>query len=671
MSNVFSYNQWMNTVNTPMTNEEESSAPSLADSKIMNGKDWAMTLAMRDLVKNKPQKNLTPVVINTATRNTHLVLIMIPEWGIFFPPYNISRLSAMSRAAGFRTTVFDVNVKAWNRLKDTMPFDPWDPSKEWMWVGQRYYSELRDHVEPILVEYVDKIVEANPDVIGFSMYYTNEEPTNWMAAQLKKRLPNAKIIVGGPQAHVMSNRSKIFYHHIVEGEGEQVLLDCLEKIEAGEPITEKFLKKDPKLRLDLDSMPFPDYSDYDITEYYHPGGISSEISRGCVAKCVFCTEVHFWKYRGRMSGSLLDEIEYQNRHYGANFVWFIDSLVNGNLKELRGFCKGVLERGLKIKWQGYARCDGRMDAEYFQDLAASGCVQLSYGIEAGSQKVLDLMKKDINLDEVEQNMRDGGAVGIQAHTNWIIGFPNEDAEAFADTLTLVWRIRNDNILTISPGLSLMLSPGAEMTMDQERFGIAPGYFLNLWATKDLRNTKVHRLVRMKSFNIFLENLNSKKTIYGFERPRLKETYSLSYDKAKINYTIPRETFNYDIICTGPNEFANSLMNEIWPLLRTLWRALGPYTINVRFEPEWDVMEFGDRLGCKYAATHDFTINDDGDWTARHTYDFVHLMHDGSKDQFWPDHSFSHEWEGRGNWTLTSEWNEASKHVSYEHPVALP
>jgi hypothetical protein len=261
------------------------------------------------------------------------------------------------------------------------------------------------------------------------------------------------------------------------------------------------------------------------------------------------------------------------------------------------------------------------------------------------------MKKDINLDEVELNMRDGGAVGIQAHTNWIIGFPNEDPEAFADTLTLVWRIRNDNILTISPGLSLMLSPGSEMTMEQERFGIAPGYFLNLWATKDLRSTKVHRLVRMKSFSIFLENLNAAKTIYGFERPRLKETYSIKYDKANIQKTIARETFDYNIIQSGPTEFANSLMNEIWPLLRTLWRSLGPYSISITFDPEWDVMEFGDRLGCKYAAQHDFEIDADGAWSARHTYDFVHLQHDGSRDQFWPDHSFKHGWEGKGVWSL--------------------
>lgn len=618
----------------------------LANSTLENVKDWAMARTMSELVKTKPQKNLTPVVINSATRNTKLVLVLLPEWGVFFPPYNMSKLSAIARAAGYHTTVFDVNVKAWNKLKNILSFDPWDQSKEWLWIGKRYYSDLHQHVKPILEEYLEKIVEAQPDIVGFSMYYTNEQTTNWIAEQIKRRLPKTKIIVGGPQATNMSRLSLKFYDHIVEGEGEQVLLDILEKTENKETIDEKILKKNSKLRLDLDSMPFPDYIDYDMSEYSQPGGITSEISRGCIAKCVFCTEVHFWKYRGRMSNSILDEIEYQYKHYGANFVWFIDSLVNGNLKELRGFCLGVVERGLQIIWQGYARCDGRMDLNYYKDLKASGCIQLSYGIESGSQKVLDLMKKEITLDEIENNLMNGKEVGINAHTNWIIGFPNEDNKAFADTLTLIWRIRNYNILTISPGISLMLSPGSDMSNNPAEYDISDKLFLNMWTNNDLTNTQVHRLIRMKTFNIFLEQLNSSNYIYGFERPNLKQTYSISYDKNHIKSTIEREEqFDYNIIQSNLGLFANSVMNEIWPLLHILYKSLGQYTISVRFDPNLDIIEFGDRLGCQYTATHEFTIDKDGKWQADYTYSFRY----DTTPKFWDDCDFDYTWTGTGQW----------------------
>ena len=623
--------------------------PNAAEVPIGLGKDWAMAKTMAQFAKSTPQKNLTPVVIANATRNTRLTLVLMPEWGVFFPPYNLSRLSAVTRAAGFHTTVLDVNIKAYQKLKNNLDIDYWDASREWMWIGDWYNREIHPHLIDLYSAYLNDIIDSNPHVVGFSMYYTNEMSTNWMAQQIKTALPDCKIILGGPQVPSLQNHSKLIYDHIVEGEGEQVILDLLEKIESNIAITEKFLKKDGKLRIDLDSLPFPDYSDYDMNEYTTPGGISAEISRGCIAKCVFCTEVHFWKYRGRMSGSLIDEIEYQNKNYNGGYVWFIDSLVNGNLKELRGFCLGITERKINIQWQGYARCDGRMDLDYYRDLKASGCMQLSYGIESGSQKVLDAMKKEITLDEIESNLESGKITDIMAHTNWIIGFPNEDHQAFADTLTLIWRIRNSNVLVISPGLSLMLSVGSDISIDPVKFGISPKNFLNMWTTNDLKNTKVHRLVRQKTFSIFLQHLHGDRYIYGVERPNLAQTYTIEYDEVNIKRMIDREEYDYNIIKSDLGDFANSLMNEIWPILRQLWLALGKYNITVNFEPETDIREFGDRLGCQYNATHVFAINESGEWTATHSYKFNHVNHDGSPDANWDNCSFTYNWNGQGVW----------------------
>ena len=89
---------------------------------------------------------------------------------------------------------------------------------------------------------------------------------------------------------------------------------------------------------------------------------------------------------------MLAEIETLYYEKGTDIVWFIDSLVNGNLNELRAFCKGIIAKGMKIHWTGYARCDGRMDLAFYQDLADSGCHMLNYGIESGSQAVLDRRK---------------------------------------------------------------------------------------------------------------------------------------------------------------------------------------------------------------------------------------------------------------------------------------
>jgi tRNA A37 methylthiotransferase MiaB len=627
----------------PITPVQDTYTETVADAG--NSRDWAMVKGMQAVARTKPQKNVTPINIqHDVTRQTQLVLVLLPEWGVYFPPYNLSRLAGVTRSAGFKTTIFDINVKSWQRLKDKLEYDPWDPAREWCWQGPTYIKEIHPHLEPIMQEYVERIVEMNPEVVGFSLYYTNEIPTTWMAREIRKRLPNTKLIVGGPQAGSMMQGTSKCFDHIVVGEGEQLIVDILEKIESNTVIEEQTLVQPKTVRLDLDSMPFPDYTDFDFSEYQIPNGISSEVSRGCVAKCVFCTEVHFWKYRGRMSGSVLDEIEYQYKHHGINFVWFIDSLVNGNLKELRAFAQGVVDRGLQIGWQGYSRCDGRMDLDYFKDLKASGCHLLNYGVESGSQRVLDLMKKNITVAEVEQNLQDAKQVGILSSTQWIIGFPGELPQDLADTFTLVWRIRN-NVLNIAPGITMMMSPGAEVTDNGSRFDVSNRRYQDAWTTTDMSNTRLHRLIRQKTFSILLEQLNTTEKVWGFDRPNLKNTYDIIYNINNISNSIEYDQFDYNIIQANINPLADTAVNEIWPLLRTLYKALGAYTITVQFEPEADAREFGFRISNNYTAQHKFSIDSNGSWSADFSYNYVQQP----DREYSADYSFTLDWQGSGQW----------------------
>lgn len=615
-----------------------------------NTKDWFMVKTMAEMSRGKPSKNVTELIITPATRKTKLALILLPEWGVYFPPYSVSRLSAVARASGYAVDVYDINIEAWHRVKETSDIDFWDSSREFLWEQPgTYFDQIHPHCEPVFNEYIEKIVSSNPDVIGFTMYYTNEACSNWMAEILKRRLPNAKIIVGGPQTGGLKVGSAAYYDHIVQGEGERLLLEILDKVESGTPITDKFMIQPKTERLDLDSLPFPDYSDYDFTKYTIPGGTSGEISRGCVAKCVFCTEVHFWKYRDRQAKSIVDEVEHQHNKYNVNFFWFIDSLVNGNLKELQAFALGVVERKLKIQWQGYARCDSRMDRSYFIDLAASGCHMLNYGIESGSNSVLNDMKKNTTRETIEQNLKDGGAAGIQNSTNWIIGFPSETAQDFADTITIAYRIRNYNLINISPGITMMLSPGSEVLVTKENFQIHSNYFDQAWTTNDLTNTKIHRLIRQKSFQMFIGNMQPNDIIWGTSRPTLDKMYQLNCNVDRAAESIPYEEFDYKINKPNISLFADSLINEIWPLLRSFWRVYGEYDIEIRYIPEEDLKEWGFRLAADYTATYKFSITSEGHWSADFDIEYVHGNDWPTGLKVWPDHSFTYVWQGVGQW----------------------
>lgn len=568
-----------------------------------------------------PQSNLTPVDINYISRKTSIVFLLLPEWAHNFPPYNIARLAAVSKAAGFETHAFDLNAKAYQaHSKWGLDYNPWAGNRDWKWRAPHYEQDLKSHVEKFLEPYIEAIVKINPTVVGLTLYYCNEEASKWMAQELKRRLPNVIIMVGGPSCHQSYWEPPIEYDYIISGEGEKMLLEALEEIDAGidkpKPV---WLKQLDGQRLDLDSVPSPDYSHFPVVDYSVPNGVNAEISRGCIAKCVFCSETHYWKYRGRMARNIIDEIADLYYERGVDVVWFIDSLVNGNLKELRAFAKGVVARGMKLHWTGYARCDGRMDLEYYKDLASSGCFSLNYGIESGSNRILQDMDKGVTVDEIEQNLRDGASVGVEAFTNWIVGFPTEQPQDLYDSMQLIWRNRNNKISSIAAGMGFIIPPDTIIAQDVSKFNVAKNYFENNWITNDYKNSKVHRLIRLKIFNILLINLINNDKHDFTNRPNLKQHYQLLTGSTLKE--IEFEQFDFNICKTDHGDFADSVVNEVWPLLRLLWRTRGAFNIKLKFDPTQDSNEFGWNLSSDFTADINFNITAQGQWTANFYYKF--------------------------------------------------
>jgi radical SAM superfamily enzyme YgiQ (UPF0313 family) len=226
----------------------------------------------------------------------------------------------------------DLNVKAYNEFMNDwlpnkkLPFRLWDPSSSWHWLSETYMKDIHPLLEPILSKAIDDIVAINPEVVGFSMYYISEEPTKWMCQELKRRLPNVKIAVGGPNVHKSWFNIEPYYDYVVVGEGEANLLVLLEEVENGVNHSEpKVLDQPEDQRININGLPMPDYESIDFSQYELPNGINTEISRGCTAKCTFCEETHFWKYRQRQSVDLISEIEWLYYNKGTDVIWFIDS----------------------------------------------------------------------------------------------------------------------------------------------------------------------------------------------------------------------------------------------------------------------------------------------------------------------------------------------------------
>jgi len=351
---------------------------------------------------------------------------------------------------------------------------------------------------------------------------------------------------------------------------------------------------------------------------------------------------------------VIEEIEIAYRTKGIRAVWFIDSLLNGNLKELENFANELVARNIQVAWTGYSRIDGKMDRDFWRLLKKSGASGFAFGVESGSQKVLDLMKKNCKVEHIEQNFRDLYEIeSINNFATWFTGFPGEELTDLAQTMTLMWRLRNSGMGGQSSG-TCGLGHGTPLDLERERFGVATKEWSWGWCTQDMRNTVFHRFVRFKSANILLEQFRKHRVNrwYNAHRqyPDLENQYTLEYDSANWAELIPWEKdFDYEIIKVNINPVANTLVNEIWPLLRVLWLAMGPYKFTLSFEPERDLREFGylryPRGGeHRYWADYQFEISAEGNWSAN--FD-IKLQADPYNDQ---PTDFEFHWSHKDSWS---------------------
>ena len=610
-------------------------------------------------IKNQPrtesrkQKNLTEVDMGySVSRSTRVALVVAPEWTQLAPPYGIARMSAIAKEMGFATQVWDVNI---NTMHQANCQEYWTAYQDWKWTDPHYSENIHPKIEPVLIKYMDEICDWAPTVIGFSTWYTNDTCTMWMAQQFRERLPDIKIIIGGANATQMKVSNPAVADHVVSGEGELWWVRLLEYYE--NPTTETpphICVQTKDQRIDLDSMPPADYSDMDVS-LYDSGGISCEFSRGCIANCVYCNETIFWKFRARQATRVLDEIEIAYRQQRIRSVWFIDSLLNGNLNELRAFAQGLLERNIQVKWSGYSRIDPKIDQDFWLLLKTAGATGFAFGVESGSQKVLDLMKKNCRVESIEQNFKDLADIGlINNFATWFTGFPGEELTDVAQTMTLLWRLRNSGMGGQSAG-TCGLGHGTPLDLERESFGVSRKDWCYGWTTYDMRNTVFHRFIRFKCANILLENFRSHRTVRKYEQtrqyPDLANQYTLESNPELWTDEIPWEKdFDYEIIKTDMTPMAQTLVNEIWPLLRVLWLGMGSLQFDLNFKPDRDLQEFGylryPRGGeHRFWADYKFKIDHDGKWDA----DFdIRLEADPLANGESTDFHFI--WQGQGEWS---------------------
>jgi radical SAM superfamily enzyme YgiQ (UPF0313 family) len=382
---------------------------------------------------------------------------MHPGVGAEFP-FSISLLMAYLEKGGIRTGVLDMNVER-------------DPLK------------LLDRTVQI----------CQPSIVGLSSYSANVLTAAAIAERVK-RLREVPIILGGFHATALPEESLRTYpaiDFVVHGEAERslpLLVDRL-MIHSGVEQTPNLVYRDgdritinaaaPMIE-DLDELPFPlverfSYRRYIPTplNFYRLPAIGIMSSRGCPFSCTFCATHFQWnrKVRFMSSKKVVDWIEKLVVDYGIKDVRFYDDTFTLSKSRVHQFCEELLKRNLKIAWNCYSRVD-TIDAEMALLMKRSGCYQVKFGIEAGTNESLNRIKKGITIDKAREAVNLARRAGLESKASFMFGIHDETLQASHTTL--------DFALDLDPSFAtfqiMMIHPGSQDFGEFSRAGRIPEDF---------------------------------------------------------------------------------------------------------------------------------------------------------------------------------------------------
>lgn len=311
------------------------------------------------------------------------------------------------------------------------------------------------------------VAQERPDVIALSFLSTTTYPaTKSMAARLKAVAPKTPIIVGGAFATVNADRILKDCPDIDcvgVGEGEELLPDYLDKLDNAGSVAGLVWRNDgnvvrnaprPLIR-DLDKFPYPDRTSLPI-DYIEslpldvPAVLSLDkfctvqTSRGCPYSCIYCDipSLSEGKWRSRSPEHVLGEMQQLN-DLGYRSIYLTDDHFLVRRERVRAICNGIMERKLQFHWG----CEGRVDSaavDEFPNMTRANCNFLAFGVEAGTQKILDRLNKRQTLQQVENAVSKAKQHGIaRVHGFFVIGSPGETAEDVMESFRFAARLQLD------------------------------------------------------------------------------------------------------------------------------------------------------------------------------------------------------------------------------------
>jgi radical SAM superfamily enzyme YgiQ (UPF0313 family) len=353
-------------------------------------------------------------------------------------------------------------------------------------------------------EIVSEVWKVNPHIVVINTAAIDRwecplptvEETSKLASFVKKNLKNVVIILIGPHGTTSPEwtlKRIGAADLLIRGEPEITLLETTKVIFKREPIgniaglsykENGRIKNNPDRPFidNLNLLPFPAYHHLPMEKYgpmenFNGEGYQGEkwpfsimiTSRGCPASCIYCFKKMYQEklpYRSRSAEKVVDEIELLLKKYKIKAIYFHDLNFCLDNKRVKKICDQILEKNLRFSWGCETRFDN-VELTLLQSMKKAGCQFINFGLESGSQAVLDRAQKGTKIVQMEKAVADCHQAGILVGCFKLLGLPGETLKTFRSTLDFMLR-NKISIPYLFPIVVPLPYPGTNLNCEAER-----------------------------------------------------------------------------------------------------------------------------------------------------------------------------------------------------------
>ena len=312
----------------------------------------------------------------------------------------------------------------------------------------------------------ERIREFKPDIVGITTPTPAFPHALQVAERAKKVGRNIQVALGGPHpsghAEQCAEEADVDFAFFMESEVS--FSEVVDKLDKGGSMGDVggIVYKDssgkvkrnapPVLIEDLDTIPFPARDLLPLDIYFPPatkrvsGKKSANMitSRGCPYNCTYCESKLIWtrKARYRSTQNVVDEIEQCVTQYGLGEFNFHDDIFPLNAERTIDICKEIQRRKLDISWVCMSRVNIARE-DVFQEMKRAGCRKIMFGLESGSNELLEIMKKKATTEEAVEAVKLCHKVGISTMGSFMLGNIGETKDTIRQTINFAKRLKLD------------------------------------------------------------------------------------------------------------------------------------------------------------------------------------------------------------------------------------